>query len=103
MAASSSLVAALALLLVLVAAVGYSEAYGEPSSTRPSYQERTFASLINAARVGTQIPSYASHFPSSPSSSPSSFVLVSVHIARHDRPITYLGCAFLVFRVWRSF
>jgi hypothetical protein len=56
MAASSSLVAALALLLVLVAAVGYSEAYGEPSSARPSYPERTFASLINAARVGTQNP-----------------------------------------------
>lgn len=54
--AASSLVAALALLLVLVAAVGYSEAYGEPSSARPSYQERTFASLINAARVGTQNP-----------------------------------------------
>jgi hypothetical protein len=66
MAASSSLVAGL-ILLVVVAAVGYSEAYGEPSSTRPSYQERTFASLVNAARVGTPNPLPSlSYFPSSP-------------------------------------
>ncbi len=97
MAASSSLVTALILLVVLlVAAVGYSEAYGEPSSTRPSYQERTFASLVNAARVGThQIPAFALSFPS-PLHHTTIFFITA------PRPIP-ISVAFLGFRVVRSF
>lgn len=38
--------------VVAAALVPRAEAYGEPVSSRPSYQERTVGALINAARVG---------------------------------------------------
>jgi hypothetical protein len=41
--------------VVAAALVPRAEAYGEPVSSRPSYQERTVGALINAARVGTAL------------------------------------------------